>query len=433
MSAKPKSKTGGLDDQQIQATVSLVKLYWPDYPISPSDIRKPSREFVLNFYTNCVKNLDDKCTFVIRSNLIPDPPGLSEEELLYVKLSKIPTLVDADFKLGDLFTFDPKRVNKHIYVTAHFMIFTDSVMDKMVQTCNRVFDTNDKMAQDEEELKKLKEEKIQKEVKMTLAKAENKKLKEITAQLAPKYQEVVTLAENLEKNCKDFMLELEKLKSKAAIQQEDIQKLQKTELELQKQVVTEEEYIRLKSNLESLIKQEENLQEIDEYNGLSREKKDIGHLQRCLSDLNCLNLSEELFEVPELRVHFKNKEETLKYSLGVKQRTKADITQLKTQLENQKQELQKENQKLQKTSKQLVKNFDIEETNIKKKYQNTIEANSNKIEELTKNLEQIEADCKRLKDGLLKGYNSICKIPEMAMGRFEEFLKKLRTNLKGRS
>lgn len=160
----PKVKKGGLKDAQAKETVNIVQQYWPQYQISPASIKNPTRAFVLKLYTDCVQNLDEKLAFATRTKQLPHPPGLGEEELLYLKLSRIPSLAEADFKLGDLYTFDPIRVNSHILIIMHFLMFTDSIMDKTVQICNRVFDAKAKMERNKEELEKLKQDKRVKKV-----------------------------------------------------------------------------------------------------------------------------------------------------------------------------------------------------------------------------------------------------------------------------
>lgn len=160
----PKKKKPALNDEYVQGTMDFVTKRWPEMNITVSMIRNPTREFVLKFYSNYVDELEDIIAEATRSPRVPGPSGLSEEEALFFKLSKIPVLMKTDFKLGDLYQFDPFRINMHFHILIHFLYFTNSIKNQAVNICDRVFDAKQELEDMKESEEKLKELRIQKQV-----------------------------------------------------------------------------------------------------------------------------------------------------------------------------------------------------------------------------------------------------------------------------
>jgi len=380
----PKSKKGGLKNEQIKQTVTLVKQYWPLLDITPEMIRSSKRDFVIKFYSDCMDNLDDKLAYATRSQHFPLPSGLSEEEALYLRLSRIPALKAANFSLGDLYVFDPVRVNSFIFVIMHYLTFTDTLMDKVVGICNSVFDAKEKAEKDREELERLKQEKMEKEIEYTKAKEERARAKDEATQILPEYEEVTAIIEESKKKCKDKIAEVEKMTSEIDIIKEEIQVLEKKESELKSQIVTEEEYTRLKNSLEAFENQLNNLEEIDVNNGLIEQTENMEYLQACLRKLNNLTLPEELLNLYNYRAQVKNEEESKQALLNKKNATAYEIETMKTELENEKRSLESKNKELIEKLRILTEQGIKTEHELRKKYEQASKNNQMKILEKKK-------------------------------------------------
>ncbi|XP_066249503.1 myosin heavy chain, clone 203-like [Euwallacea similis] len=332
-----KTKKGGLSDAQIETTVRLIRDYWPDYPVNISNIRNPNKLFVLKFYRDCVANLDEKCAYVTRTEASPDPPGLGEEELLFLKLSRsIPPLMDAHFKLGDLLVFDPKRLNSHILVTMHFLIATEQCINVAFDKCKEVFDMQNKLENDKAEIDRLKEEILVKQQTLKTARSENHKLKQIAEHIAPEYTDTVLLIEDSERKCKDSIMEIKKLKTSLETLQKEIEKLENTEQQLKEQVVSEQEYSTLKDSLNLLIKEEQRLEEEEKTNDLCEQKQQVDLLQTCLHKLEHLKLPTEIFHLAELRSELNNEQQNVDYMTNIQKVSEDEMDKFHSALATEK-------------------------------------------------------------------------------------------------
>lgn len=424
-----KKKKQLLKDDEIRETITLVQKRFPQYPISPAMIRNPSKDFVLGFYSRCVEEIENAVAEVTRTRRLHLPSTFSEEEAIFYRLSKIPMLMqEVDFKLGDLYQFDPKRLNTHMFIVAHFMVYLQSIKDETTQICDRVFDAKEKYKQIEEDVQMLKEKKIQKQLVLTNLKQISLDLKDEAAQLLPHYEKAMELIEKSEEKCKDKLLEIEHAKNELKNFEEEIEKLERTKQELQGLVITETEYHTLKNKLESLKVEESNLEDIDINNILLEQKQKIEYLQTCLAKLDQLELPPELYKLHECRAELKDIDQKLEHVINLKKEKKAEIEALQAQLESEKLDLEK----VKKDLKNSQKRADLgrqkkEELNKAKEY----EKNNNELKKQEKKrvLEKIEADYDTIKVDVEEKYGQYCQIQDGAMNKLKSIIQKTNPQL----
>ncbi|XP_066157116.1 myosin-6-like [Euwallacea fornicatus] len=426
-----KTKKGGLSDSQIETTVRLIRDYWPDYPVNISNIRNPNKLFVLKFYRDCVANLDEKCAYVTKTEAPPDPPGLGEEELLFLKLSRsIPPLMDAHFKLGDLLVFDPKRLNSHILVTMHFLIATEQCINVAFDKCKEVFDMEDKLESDKAEIDKLKEEILVKQQALKTARSENHKLKHTAEQIAPEYTDTVLLIEDSERKCKDSIMEVKKLKISLEALRNDIEKLENTEQLLKEQVVSEQEYYTLKNSLNLLIKEEQRLEEEERTNDLCEQKQQVDLLQTCLHKLEHLKLPSEIFQLAELRSELNNEQQNVDYMTNIQKVSEAEMDKFHSALVTERTVASSERSYLEQELQKTMEKGLLEVAAQKNKLQQFLKEQEATIGDLRQKVSLTETDYQKLNLKMEKRVNELVTVQPELLQMLKCFLDRLGTSKK---
>lgn len=424
MPPKKIHKKGALTDEEISKTIAVVKQYWPDYPIAITNIRKPTREFVLKFYSDYVANIDDICAFVTKTKP-PVPPNLSVEETLFLKMSMIPHLSDIDFKLSDLFVFEPKRLNTHMLVSMAFLMQIESLMDKVVTISNRAFNQATEMEQAKVEIQKLKINTLQRQIDLTTAKEELKKVTEIADELAPKYSNVLELIENTKEKCKDTISEIANIKSKQDHISEEINGIRELESELQKQLVTKEEMDNLKATYDQLVKKEKLFTEQDVDNNILISKQQLEKMQCCLQELDCLDLPQELYALADIRTELKNEKWNISHLATSQESTKIKIDQLKTDLEKKELAMYQENTSLLEALEKINKSGMEEYLECQIRYRNLLESKERlkqtSEEELVSKTEEYHEAVTTLQEK----YNILVNKQSLLAQNFEHFLNKV--------
>lgn len=423
MPPKKNPKKGVLSDEEILKTIALVKQYWPDYSIEINNIRNPSREFVIKFYSHCVANIDEMCAFVTKARP-PERPNLSDEEALFMKMSKIPHLIETDFKLGDLYVFEPKRLNTYMLITMTFLIQIEGVMDKVVTISNCVFNQATELEQDKNELEKLKINCLQCQIDLTTAREQLKKVSQIAEELAPKYAKVVEAREETKEKCKDKIAEITNIKSQQDRVSEEIKRLKEFEFGLQKKLVTKEEMDNLKTTYDQLLMKEQFFTEIDNENDILILKQQLEKMQCWLQDLDSLDLPQELYSLADLRTKLKNEKRTISQLATSLDSSKTKINQVKAELEEEERELSKENTSLldalEKTNKNGMEQYEECQT----KYRNMI-----KSKEKVKQSSEAQLVAKKVQystavTALQEKYNTLVNGHHSLAENFEQFLNK---------
>ncbi|CAG9771259.1 unnamed protein product [Ceutorhynchus assimilis] len=416
-------KGGGLLESKMVGTIELVKQYWPDYPITLADIRNPTSSFVLKFYKDCIDDLEAKITFATRTRRLPNPLNEDcKEEILYLKLRKIPSLAAANFKLGDLYVFDPARLYQHMLITMHFLILSESKMDKMVQTFNEAFDVAQSRQNLEDSINKIKEDKIQVQIALTLANSELKKEQEITAGQLPKYKETLSLIQLSEAKCKDLVLEYERLENYTKNMQEEIEKLEKTEATLKSKIVSEDEIKNLQAIRQSLEKDDEDLQVDEQAMDPLEQKKHAKLLQTCVNEIEHLQLENNIFELSKQREELQNLTKDVEYSQAIQENSETEIAEMKTALESQVQLLEKDVGLAEKTHQKDMKKKLAAEAKSKKQHAKVIKEGANQIIELKNAESKLEAEHKTVEDALFEQHMKIYNMHKARVDAFKSVL-----------
>lgn len=423
MPPKKNPKKGGLSDDEIMRTIGLVKQYWPDYSIEIKNIRNPSREFVLKFYSDCVANMDEMCAFVTKARP-PEPPNLSDEEMLFLKMSKIPHLIETGFKLGDLFVFEPKRLSTYMLITMTFLIQIEVVMDKVVAISNRAFNQATELEQDKNEIEKLKINSFKCQIDLTTAREQLKKVSQVAEELAPKYAKVLEAREETKEKCKDKIAEIANIKSQQGRISEEIKRLKEFEFELQKKLVTREEMDNLKTTYDQLLMKEQFFTEADNENSILILKQKLEKMECWLQDLDCLDLPQELYSLADLRTKLKNEKRNISQLATSLESSKTKINQLRNELEEEEGELYKENTSLldalEKTNKNLMEQYQESQT----KYRNMIKSKEKVMQSSEEQLVSKRVEYSTAVTALQEKYNTVVNRHHSLVEDFEHFLNK---------
>ncbi|KAF7269646.1 hypothetical protein GWI33_017328 [Rhynchophorus ferrugineus] len=392
----PKKKKPVLQDEFVQKTVDFVMKRWPEMNITVNMIKNPTREFVLKFYSDCVDELEDTIAEAILMNM--------------------------DFKLGDLYQFDPFRLNILIHILTHFLYFTSNIKNEAVNICDKVFDGKQQLKDMEENQEQLKELKIQKQMELRDIQDWNKELQRISATITPAYEKTMDLIEKSEENCKHKIFEIEKLKEELRISEEEIQKLEKVEQDLRAQVITESEYKMLKDKLDSLKIEESNLEDIDLNNFLFEQNKQIEHLQICDAKLEQLQLSEDIYKLSEFRKQLQNEQHNLQHILNLHNNEKDELKNKQLSLDNE--NSTKEAMKMQLNELQMmVDEIKAQETElIRRKEQ--MDTESSEVMERILKLKKLKENQNVLRADIREKYNAICEIQDRTLNKFRHFVTK---------
>ncbi|XP_050303370.1 golgin subfamily A member 6-like protein 22 [Anthonomus grandis grandis] len=400
---KQKAKDGGVTADQAEHAQNVVKDYWPYYPITRENIMQPTKEFVMNLYEECVKDIEKKLSFLNRNYVAPRyPPNFDPEQILFDKLSRnIPLLQNSGFRLGDLYVFDPKRLRWQILLMMHFLMTTENRMDQVAVLSGEVFDCHEMLQTSKEKIKEQKELKSERMSQVTLAKKEHETLQEAAVPINANYEKTLKAIEETDKKCTGLVLEVERLKSQIDNFQEEIEKYEKTESELKTQVVTQEEYDHLKTIQDCLVKDLEKLEENCSMNGLLELKTNFEYLGKCSQELQHLDLPEELLKLSSSRDQLKREQNDLTYALTTNNTSKAEIKKLELELEQQKQKLTQDIKSLQNELQILTDDAMLKEKELKMSYQEEEGNLNNQIDQLQEGLRKLGADFVKLKQGII--------------------------------
>lgn len=424
MPPKKNPKKGVLSDEEILKTITVVKQYWPDYPIAITNIRKPTREFVLKFYSDCLANMDDICAFITKARP-PVQPNLSDEEALFMKMSMIPHLIDTDFKLSDLYVFEPRRLNTYMLITMAFLIQIEGVMDKVVKISNHAFNQATDMEHDKNEIQKFKINTLQRQIDLTTAKEELKKVNQIADELAPKYANVLELIEQTKEKCKDTIAEITNVKSKQDHISEEIKGIKELEFELQKQLVTKEEVDNLKVTYDQLMKKEKLFTELDDDNNILISKQQLEKMQCCLQELDCLDLPQELYVLADIRTELKNEKWNISHLATSQDSSKTKMDQLKADLEKEELAMSKENTNLLDALERTNKNGMEEYLECQIKYRNILESKEKEKQNAEEQLVSKSEEYSKAVTALQEKYNILVDKQRSLVENFEHFLNKV--------
>ncbi|KAL1514355.1 hypothetical protein ABEB36_003624 [Hypothenemus hampei] len=416
---KPKKKT-----LVVQGTIDEVKRYWPDYTINADNILQPKRDFVIHFYARCVNDLDQKIAFLTKLNPPPLLEGYTEEERLYINLSKIAALREADFMLGDLYVFEPKRLNSHMLITMHHLISTENEMEKLIKICDKVLEQKDMIQINEEKLNAIRGQLFEKQSRITVEKSENKKLEREAAALASKYNETIPLIEKSNLKLEDFKLKCNKRKYDLELKKKNIENLRKIKSELESQIVTEEDYRHLEKKMESLEDEEIKLEEALDSNNLVKLKEDVDLLDSCLPKLNLLKIPEDIFKLSDMRVEVQNEKENVNIIESDTKKSKTAIEEKLVELEGQKLHLTKTNLELQESLRKVTEDSLLGDISLKNKLAAQLYNNQEEIETLKKEIIKIKDNYQILKLKISEKYEVFNCMQNKSFIWLEEIIKK---------
>ncbi|ENN70805.1 nucleoprotein TPR [Dendroctonus ponderosae] len=417
-----------LSNKQIQTTIDKIKLCCPDYQIQVSDIRNPTKCSVMQFFGNCIYNMDQKFSSLMREEALEQevfPQGCTQEETMYWKLLKIPTLLTEEFALGDLYTFEPKRLNKLMFVTTRYLLFSNTIIDYMMEVCNSVYEARIKGEQNEARLDEAKQKKLDKVAYLAEVKEENAQLAKLAASIAPQYETTLHLIAEWKGRDKQSREQAEKLKIDLQLIESEIEVLKKKENQLKSKVVPEKEYKKLHQDLQALISDAEGLEEVDNNNGLLELKQNVDYLRMCVQELKSFRLPDELLNLSNLRIHFKTEEQNLEYQVAAQKKEQAEINRLNEQLERELAASIAENEALKTILKESTEEAMLKESKAKAEYKSKQYEQQLETEELQKSIAESETEYEKLQAVFLQKLEEIGKQQEEVRNKFESFPKSL--------
>lgn len=413
-----------LSDKQIRATIDTIKLYWPQYEIQVFDIRNPTKNSVLSFFTECIAAVDQKYSAVMREEALDQavfPAECTQEDIMHWKLLRIPALLQEEFKLGELYTFEPKRLNKLMFVTTHFLVFSNSIIDHMTEECNSIFEAQTRDEQNKARLDEAKQEKLDKLAYLTVAREENAQLAKSVASLAPQFEDVLQLIAECRARGDKSREQAAGLKTDLELLEGEIEALQKKQSQLKAQVVDEKEFRKLQQDLQALISDAQNLEDVDSNNGMLELRENVDYLRMCVQELDKFRLPEEWLQLADLRIRLRTEEEKLEYLAAAQEKEQEEVEELNKRLESELAAVRAQNEFMKNVLKTEAEEAVLKQSKAKAGYRVKQLQQQREIEQLEKSIADSEVEYGMLQADFLQKLDYVGRKQEEMRDKFTSF------------
>ncbi|XP_060526687.1 serine/threonine-protein kinase 10-like [Cylas formicarius] len=425
----PKQQIRMEAEQDIQETIAMVKQYWPDYSITPDLLKKPTREFVLTFYSDCVENIRQKISHITGIDLSPNPQNLELESYLYWKLREIPSM--DELKLGDLYKFNPLRTRQFIKLIIHFLTYTELYMEVPVAIAQNRIEISRVMETQTKELNDFQELKQQKISQVGLLVRETQELSKKSNTVDVLYKKNIPKKVELEKERKEKNMQLTKLNEDFIKNETTLQHYEEKEDHLRNEITTVQEYKDL-INIREMLKMEEITETAavkDHHDGLQQCKNTLGPLRVVSNKLNDLSITNGVFGVVVCRQENENLKQRI-MCLWDQQKNKENTQKvLDKRLQNERKNLEQTLQRTVKTLESEMAKNTVDKVKIKSQYQDKEAHNKLKLEEVLGQIKHIEEETEKLKKGFKLQYDRMRELQQTCTKKAVETMERINENI----
>jgi hypothetical protein len=279
----------------LMTTVELISNFWPDLSFDKEDLQSGRPDFVARFYTAFIAELNDKLSYLINEELIPDEfddiQVTDKEVILYCKVAKIfKKMKYNSLHLIDFYNPNPKKMYPFIKFSIHFVIYINNYLDEIFNIINDNF----KKLADCQNFKVLKQQCLQDSAENAenLARTQDTHhmLKAKFERVKKAHEKMIQDQDKEEQIYSEKMAEAKRLRNEVDNLEYELLLLEGKERNLKDSIITERDFECLKNTETCLEREHEKLCNEDfDTDCIDKTIEDVKRLEECANNLDRLN------------------------------------------------------------------------------------------------------------------------------------------------